>query len=219
MKKSIYWLLTLFILLTTFNPKSSLTPKLNFKINQIKIENNTIINSNEIKKKLSFLKGTSLFLLKTKDISSSLASISFIESFTIKKVFPNKIIVSIKEKTPIAVLTKEKKKFFISDKGELIRFKKLDNFENLPIIFGNPKSFNSLYKDLLYLKFPTKEIKSFYFFESERWDLVMQDDKVIKLPVEDYLSSLKNFMLSKTNSNFNKYKIFDYRIKDQLILN
>ena len=61
MKKSIYWLLTLFILLTTFNPKSSLTPKLNFKINQIKIENNTIINSNEIEKKLSFLKGTSLF--------------------------------------------------------------------------------------------------------------------------------------------------------------
>ena len=47
----------------------------------------------------------------------------------------------------------------------------------------------------------------------------MQDDKVIKLPVKDYLSSLKNFMLSITNSNFNKYKIFDYRIKDQLILN
>ncbi len=219
MKKSIYWLLTLFILLTTFNPKSSLTPKLNFKINQIKIENNTIINSNEIEKKLSFLKGTSLFLLKTKDISRSLESISFIESFTIKKVFPNKIIVSITEKTPIAVLTKEKKNFFISDKGELIRFKKLDNFENLPIIFGNPKSFNSLYKDLLYLKFPTKEIKSFYFFESERWDLVMQNGKVIKLPNKDYIISLEKFMNIKNDVNFKNYKIFDFRIKDQLILN
>ena len=61
MKKSIYWLLTLFILLTTFNPKSSLIPKLNFKINQIKIENNTIINSNEIEKKLSFLKAQVYF--------------------------------------------------------------------------------------------------------------------------------------------------------------
>ncbi len=219
MKKSIYWLLTLFILLTTFNPKSSLIPKLSFKINQIKIENNTIINSNEIEKKLSFLKGTSLFLLKTKDISRSLESISFIESFTIKKVFPNKIIVSITEKTPIAVLTKEKKNFFISDKGELIRFKKLDNFENLPLIFGNPKSFNSLYKDLLYLKFPTKEIKSFYFFESERWDLVMQNGKVIKLPNKDYIISLEKFMNIKNDVNFKNYKIFDFRIKDQLILN
>ena len=47
----------------------------------------------------------------------------------------------------------------------------------------------------------------------------MHDDKIIKLPIKDYLFSLKNFMLSKTNSNFNNYKIFDYRIKDQLILN
>jgi len=62
-------------------------------------------------------------------------------------------------------------------------------------------------------------IKSFYLFESGRWDLIMDDDKVIKLPIKDYLFSLKNFMSSKTNSNFNNYKIFDYRIKDQLILN
>ena len=62
-------------------------------------------------------------------------------------------------------------------------------------------------------------IKSFYFFESGRWDLILHDDKVIKLPITNYLFSLKNFMLSKTNSNFNNYKIFDYRIKDQLILN
>ena len=62
-------------------------------------------------------------------------------------------------------------------------------------------------------------IRSFYFFESGRWDLIMNDDKVIKLPITNYLSSLKNFMLSKSNNNFNNYKIFDYRIKDQLILN
>jgi len=47
----------------------------------------------------------------------------------------------------------------------------------------------------------------------------MNDDKVIKLPITNYLSSLKNFMLSKSDNNFNNYKIFDYRIKDQLILN
>ena len=69
---------------------------------------------------------------------------------------------------------------------------------------------------LLFLRYLDK---SFYFFESGRWDLVMHDDKVIKLPNRNYLSSLENFMLTKDNSNFNIYKIFDYRIKDQLILN
>ena len=40
-------------------------------------------------------------------------------------------------------------------------------------------------------------IKSFYFFESGRWDLVMHDDNYINLPIKNYLSSLENFMLSK----------------------
>ena len=62
-------------------------------------------------------------------------------------------------------------------------------------------------------------IKSFYFFESGRWDLIMYDDKIIKLPINNYIFSLTNFMELKTNNNFNNYEIFDYRIKDQLILN
>ena len=47
----------------------------------------------------------------------------------------------------------------------------------------------------------------------------MHDDKTIKLPIKDYLESLKNYMSQKNNENFNNYSIFDYRIKDQLILN
>ena len=46
----------------------------------------------------------------------------------------------------------------------------------------------------------------------------MHNGRVIKLPIKDYLFSLENFMSSKNNKNFNKYNIFDYRIKDQLIL-
>ncbi len=62
-------------------------------------------------------------------------------------------------------------------------------------------------------------IKTFYFFESGRWDLIMFDNTVIKLPIKNYVFSLENYMLSKDSDNFKKYKIFDYRIKDQLILN
>ena len=62
-------------------------------------------------------------------------------------------------------------------------------------------------------------IKSFYYFESGRWDIIMKNNKVIKLPIKNYLSSLENYMLSITNDKFENYKIFDYRIKDQLILN
>ena len=84
---------------------------------------------------------------------------------------------------------------------------------------GNGNNFYSLYKNLESIKFPLEEIKSFYFFESGRWDLIMHDNKVLKLPINNYLYSLENFMKSINDNKFDTYKIFDYRIKNQIILN
>ena len=219
MKKSLIGLIILFILLTTYTPKFNFIINSNLYIQEIKIENNSIIEADKIKKKLSFLYKENLFLLKVRDIEENLKSETFIESFSIKKIYPNMLKLIIVEKKPIAVLQNKKKKFYISNKGHLIDFIDIEKYNDLPTVFGNGRDFYSLYQDLQNIDFPLDMIKSFYFFESGRWDLIMHDDKVIKLPIKDYLFSLKNFMLSKTNSNFNNYKIFDYRIKDQLILN
>ena len=219
MKKSFFGLIIIFILLTTYTPKFKFIMNSNLYIKKIEVENNSIIEANEIKKKLSFLYEESLFFLNIKDIRENLKNETFIESFSIKKIYPNTLKLMIVEKIPIAVLQNKKKKFYISDKGDLINFIDIKIYNDLPLVFGNGDNFYSLYQDLQNIKFPLETIKSFYFFESGRWDLIMDDDKVIKLPINDYLFSLKNFMLSKNNSNFTNYRIFDYRIKDQLILN
>jgi cell division protein FtsQ len=219
MKKSLFGLIVLFILLTTYTPKFNFIINSNLHIQKIKIENNSIVEADKIKKKLSFLYKENLFFLNIKDIEKNLKSETFIESFSIKKIYPNTLKLIIVEKKPIAILQNKKKKFYISNKGNLINFTDIKIYNDLPTVFGNGVTFYSLYQDLQNIRFPLETIKSFYFFESGRWDLVMHDDKVIKLPIKNYLSSLKNFMLSKANSNFNNYKIFDYRIKDQLILN
>ena len=219
MKKSLFGLIVLFILLTTYTPKFNFIINSNLHIQKIKIENNSIVESDKIKEKLSFLYKENLFFLNTEDIETNLKSETFIESFSIKKIYPNTLKLIIVEKRPIAILQNKKKKFYISDKGDLINFINIEIYNDLPTVFGNGENFYSLYQDLQNIKFPLEMIKSFYFFESSRWDLITHDDKVIKLPIKNYLFSLKNFMLLKANSNFNNYKIFDYRIKDQLILN
>ena len=43
-------------------------------------------------------------------------------------------------------------------------------------------------------------------------------NQTIKLPSKDYIQSLENFIFLKDQANFEKYKIFDYRINQQLIL-
>ena len=94
----------------------------------------------------------------------------------------------------------------------------LGKFSNLPLVFGDGKSFSILYKNLKEMQFPLNDIKIFYLFESKRWDLLTYKNQTIKLPINDYDSSLKNFIKIKNLSSFENYKTFDYRIKDQLIL-
>ena len=219
MKKSFFGLIILFILLTTYTPKFDFIINSNFDIQKIEIEGNSILNSDEIVQKLNFLYKENLFFLNLKDIEKNLKNETFIESFSLKKIYPNTLKIIIVEKEPIVVLQNKKKKFYISNKGDFIDFQYIDRYKDLPTVFGNGKFFYSLYRDLQNIKFPLETIKSFYFFESGRWDLVMHDDKVIKLPIKDYLVGLKNYMESKNNSKFNNYRIFDYRIKNQLILN
>ena len=84
------------------------------------------------------------------------------------------------------------------------------------MVFGDGKNFKIFLDEIQKINFPVKQIKKFYF-ESKRWDLVTIKDQVIKLPIYNYNQSLQNF-LNLDQDYFEKYKIFDYRIKDQLIL-
>ena len=110
MKKSLFGLIILFILLTTYNPKFNFIINSNLYIQKIKVENNSIIEADEIKKKLSFVYKENLFFLNIKDIEENLKSETFIESFSIKKIYPNTLKLIIVEKKPIAVLQNKKKK-------------------------------------------------------------------------------------------------------------
>ncbi len=218
MKKRLIIGLLLLFLFSTYNIKLNKTFFSNLQIKKITIENNKIIKDKEIKEKLSFLYETNFFFLKTKKIKKKIREIQFIESYQIKKIYPNNLIIKITEKKPIAIIQKSKQKNYFTAKGELIDFRKIKKFEDLPTVFGDEKSFSTFYVNLKNINFPFKEIKTFYLFESKRWDLLTLKNQLIKLPINNYNKSLLNFISLKDQANFEKYKIFDYRIKDQLIL-
>ncbi len=218
MKKRLLISLVLLIFLTTYSYQNNFKIKSYFKIDTIEVINNEIINEETIKKQLSFVYQNNILFLKKKKITKALSKISFIESYEIKKIFPNKIKVKIYEKKPIVVMQNKNEKYFYTKKGETIDFFEIEKFKNLPIVFGKKEKFKIFYANLLKLDFPLKEIKTFYSFRSNRWDIVTNNDQTIKLPSQNYDLSLKNFLRLKDQRNFEKYKVFDYRIKDQLIL-
>ena len=65
---------------------------------------------------------------------------------------------------------------------------------------------------------PFDQIKKYTLYESKRWDLETVNNKLIRLPAKDYIKSIKNYLNLINNNDFKKYKLFDYRINNQLIL-
>ena len=217
MKKRLIIALALLVLFSTYkSPKIFLSNK--FTVKEIKIENNFILKKEIIKRDLSFIYDSNLIFLNNLQIEEKIKKIDFIESFKIKKIYPNKLKITVYEKKPIAVLQHKREKYYISENIDLIKYLELENYKDLPIVFGNKENFSKLYKNLKKISFPLDLIAKYYLYESKRWDIETNNQITIKLPTKNYIKGLKNFMDLSKDNNFDKYKVFDYRINNQLIL-
>tara|TARA_Y100000768_G_C23798426_1_gene595945 strand:+ start:104 stop:760 length:657 start_codon:yes stop_codon:yes gene_type:complete len=217
MKKQILIGILLLILFSTIKLKQNFQIT-KFNIIEINIENNSLINDVELQKSLKSIYNKNLIFLKNNEIEEVLKQNSLIESFKIKKIYPSTLNIKIFEKKLIAILFQKKKRFYLSDKIELINYKNIKKYENLPFIFGNQKEFAIFYKNLKTINFPFDIIKKYTFFDSKRWDLETSNGTIIKLPDDNYIESLQNYLKIKNKKGFKKYVVFDYRIKNQLIL-
>ena len=217
MKKRTIIAITLLTLLTTITLQDDIIFS-KFNLKKIIIVNNSLIKEEEIKKLLNPVYNKNLIFLSNEEIEEKLMKNSYIKSFYIKKKYPDTLEIKIIEKKPIAILFFNKKKFYLSEKIELINFKRIKEYENLPYIFGNKEDFKVLFYELKKINFPISLIKKFTLFETNRWDLETFDNKVIKLPADNYIKSLENYLNLIDKDIFKKYKLFDYRIGNQLIL-
>ena len=210
--------IALFILFSTFISQNKFAIN-RFKIKEIKIENNEILEDQELINIFSFLYGKNINLLNDYELKKNIDQNSFIEKIEIKKIFPDKLVIKIFEREPLAILIdKNKKKFFLGKKIDLIEYRKILKYENLPIVEGEQKEFKILFNNLIKINFPTKKILSYHLFNLNRWDIKMTDQRILKLPEKNYEDKLINYMSIKDKTNFEKYKIFDYRLNNQLIL-
>tara|TARA_B100001057_G_C22696875_1_gene890077 strand:- start:417 stop:1073 length:657 start_codon:yes stop_codon:yes gene_type:complete len=217
MKKRLVIAISLLVLLTTINSQNTFAIS-KFNVKKIIVENNSLLKDEDIKNLLIPVYNQNLFFLKNIDVKKALLKNSFIESFNIKKKYPNTLKIRIFEKKPIALLFNEKKKFYLSERIDLIEFKNLPNYKDLPYVYGNKDDFKIFYDNLKKINFPLDTIEKYTLYETKRWDLEIKNNKIIKLPTKKYIESLKSYLSLKSKNSFEKYEIYDYRIGSQLIL-
>ena len=218
-KNKFFLLIFFFTILTSYNfneQKQNLS--IIFPIKKIVIDEVYTFDLTKLKSELNFLRDTSLFFLKEKKIIKIIDKYDFISSIQLKKKYPDTLKIKISENMPVAIEVTKRKKFYLAKDGKKLKYRNLKIFENLPIIFGNHKNFSSFFKDLEKNNFKIEDIKALYYFEVGRWDILLKNEKTIKLPEIDYQNILMKIDTVLNDTSFSRYKIFDYRTKGQLIL-
>ena len=127
--------LALLILLSTYKLQNNPSHYFKFNIDKIYIEKQLNNSERKIIDKLNFLYQTNLFLLNTSSIEDKLSEIEFIESFEVKKIYPDSIQITIYEKEPIAILQNKKQKKYFTSNGNIVKFQNLERYSHLPVVF------------------------------------------------------------------------------------
>ena len=215
--KIIIYLLFLLILSTTSAKLINDQNKLSSLISKINITGLSERKNLEILNNLNNFLYKSIFVINKDEIKKILKKQNIIQEFNITKIYPSTLNIKIKPTKFIARVSNNGQ-YLVGANGKLI--KNNNNNELLPYIFGE---FNSL--DFLSFKqnieksiFSFSSIKTLYFFPSRRWDILTDNDILIKLPKEHMVVSLN---LSKNlidNNNFKDNKFIDLRVKNHLVI-
>ena len=214
--KIIIYLLFLFILSTTsakfINDQNTISSSVS-KINTTGLSERKNL---EISNNLNNFLYESIFVISKDEIKKILEKHNIIQEFNIKKIYPSTLNIEIKPTKFIARVSNNGQ-YLVGANGKLIEDK--NNNELLPYIFGE---FNSL--DFLSFKqnieksiFSFSNLKTLYFFPSGRWDILTNNDILIKLPQEDIVASLNLSKKLIDNDNFKDNKFLDLRVKNNLV--
>ena len=220
-EKSFFLWLFLFIFLTTYSFNSVQKTTNSFlPIKKIEIEGINNSDKEEIAKRLNQFKGKSIIFISRSQLKESAHNLQFVKELRAKKIYPDKIKLIIIENKPIGIFINKNKKFIITNGKELIENYQGNKFRDLPLVYGKEagKNFSTFYQSLADMNFQMELIKQFNYFDINRWDVILKDGKVVKLPTENYENSFKKFLSIYKKSNFSNFKVFDFRIKGQLVL-
>ena len=221
-KKNIFFWFFLFIILTTFYYDINKTRLAEtFKIKKIDILGVENADINLLNLRLERFKYNNFFLIKRNEIASSIIDIDFIDKVLIKKIYPDKVEVKINEHKIVGIILKNKNKYVLSKDGIIV--KKYNNkFKTLPKVYGKDVQnyIPQFYEFLKETDFDINEIKSLKHFDTKRWDIVLKTGRIIKLPInkKEVKKSINKFIAISKDKKFDQFKIFDFRVKNQLII-
>ena len=199
----------------------------NSSINNIKfnrIENIFVSGLSEkdnqiLLKEIENLNLKTIFYINKKGLTNLLNKNSLIERYEVFKKYPSTINIKIDKTNFFAKTNINGKTFLVGSNGKLTLNE--TDYNELPYIFGKAdvQEFLKLKKVIDESKFSYQQIKNFYFFPSNRWDIKFKDEFILKLPNKFTNEKLDQIYKFIENYKIKNFVIIDARVENQIILN
>ena len=190
-----------------------------FKVVKIKFINTKNIEIDRLNNLVKNYNNKNIFDINFKEMGEELLKINEIKSVKINFNMEGEIKISIEEKKPFFIWKYENFQKVLSIEGEILNFNELNN-KNLITLYGlgAQKKIGNFYQIVRKNKQFENIIKSIEYIENYRWDIVLENNTLVKLSKKNYeknLETLDKFLSSKELLN-KTHKMIDFRVDNRI---
>ena len=216
-KKILLYVILLFVLSTTSNKIQTNQKEYSTSINKINILGLEDSMNLQLLNKFNNINIKNIFNINREEIKGILSQYNIIEEYNVKKIYPSSLNINIKQTNFVAKVSGISH-HLVGANGKVIM--NATTQKKLPYIFGefDTNEFLDFKKHIDNSKFNFTEIKSIFFYPSNRWDIETNDGVLIKLNKNNLSKSLTLAHKIMMNDKFIDNKLIDLRITNHLVI-
>jgi len=172
---------------------SALTADAGFGISEVHLAGNVLTPPETITAVLGFEPGQSIFSADLVTARAKLMHLPWIADAQVMRRYPDAITVSVVEKLPFALWRDASGRVWIVERdGGLITDVGVEAFIKLPHLVGGnaPRSAADIVDDVANYRAIAARMSAFERVSNRRWNLVLDDGVVVKLPEKDWARQL-----------------------------
>jgi cell division septal protein FtsQ len=196
--------------------------KYNYNLSKIEISKLQNIGEKEILYFFDAYKEKSIFLIPVKKISKNMQKIKWINSINIKSNYKNVLFIDIVEEKPFAIYDNNNQKILFSENLVFLKILKNNTDYRDLITFYGMNSLDNSKKFILSLERSfLEDISSATYINNRRWNLILKNGILLKLPENNFITSLENYKkiyVQFSNNDLKNIKIIDLRLINKVII-
>ncbi len=196
--------------------------KAGFRLQNIFVEGRENADPDLLMALINAEKNMPLFKVKPHQIHEALSGISWIENVSVKRVFPDSLHITLKERRPAALWMHDGRLVVVDRRGYRITTQDLERFEKLLIIQGEnaPENIGALLDVVTAAPKIYERLDQAIFVGKRRWDLKLNNKIIVNLPEDNIALALQRLVRAHERDEVldKTIKNIDIRQSDRLII-